>query len=59
MLLWLAEMSQKQERVGDKDNCGEGRKERIERNKCTFVKLYGEDKHFKVTNTIAMGSNHL
>ena len=59
MLLWLAEMGQSQERVGDKDTCGECREERTERNKWTFVELYGEDKHFKVMNTIAMGSNLL
>ena len=42
MLLWFAEMGQRQERVGDKDSCGEGK-----------------DKHFKVMDTIAMGSNLL
>lgn len=52
-------MGQRQERVGDKDSCGEGREERIERNKCAFLELYEEDKHFKVMDTIAMGSNLL
>ena len=45
-------MGQRQERVGDKDSCGEGREERIERNKCTFLELYEEDKHFKVMDTM-------
>ena len=39
MLLWLAEMGQRQERVGDKDSWGEIREDRIERNKWIFVEL--------------------
>lgn len=46
MLPWLAEMSQGQERVGDKASWGEDREDRVKRNKWTFVGLYGLDEHF-------------
>ena len=42
MLLWFAEMGQRQERVGDKDSCGEGKEERSDGSRDLLLQMNGQ-----------------